>query len=722
MDSIPTNQNAIWEGYGPNPIVEEVYTLDEDDKFDGLPLLHAWNLASVDNTIVDRCSKNLTTWGTKCPSEFLKLFSIVMPTNDPQINESLLCCAYGIASVLKPTERTFVRDMTTWLLKNVFTSEGLTEYRSSIIRATGRAIIERALELGLVSEKEAQAARPPFSLKFEMLPLNKEAALEKESYGPIWHDLAWYVIKGAYRGFFEPKHERYISESDEDKKPIYSRLSDEYIEYLRTEKLGKLSAEELKELDGLVNERVKSRKSWEERKLEFTDEERSTLLEKLANSKRSEAPKTIQEQYYPDAAKLLEEAKRVLGFDVGPHQLTLAAGIAFIEKLGWSEEVFYGKPNGGKEGEILGADLAVTRKHFMSSHGSRSKIMSFGEKYVWAAVHYLQGYYSDYIEHSSMGDDRTPVSDYSLIEDFQNPAQIVSPKYSDTNKRQRFILPCQISPAAPEISGDLKPSISNWVQNAAIPDFRTMILPDLKFTKHLIENQELALINSFVSLTEPTGLGNSLLWLHMFLIEKGELEAFKTNLVSDNCFLRRLIDDVNSGMTTGVECDCYITPRDVIFQSWKKEIEPQISVAIVKDGKLVSIKLDKCLCEVTTTSTANGERSYTLPARILRGGLGIVEGDGIEFFNAQGELIAIHSSAGAGFKDSQDNLYVDRKKLIEFSKSKGKVPIWLVRFDRRQSTKAFHSIGRVDPEISHYQLFFLENDQLNGFNFDPESR
>lgn len=347
LDSIPMNQSAIWEGYGPNPIVEEVYSLNEDDKFDGLPLLHAWNLASVDNDIVDRCSQNLTKWGTKCPSEFLKLFNFVMPTNDPQINEALFCCAYGIASVLKPTELTFVRDMTTWLLKNIFTSEGLTEYRSSIIRATGRAIVERALELGLISETEAQAARPPFSLKFEMLSLNKDAALEKESYGPIWHDLAWYVIKRAYEGFFGPKSDRSISASDEDEKPIYSCLSGEYIDYLCTGKLGKLSAEELKELEGIVKKRIESRKSWNETKLEFTDEERSKLLELLANIKENELPKTIPEQYYPDAAKILEEAKRLLGFDVGPHQLTLAAGIAFIEKLGWSKEVFYGKPNGG---------------------------------------------------------------------------------------------------------------------------------------------------------------------------------------------------------------------------------------------------------------------------------------------------------------------------------------------------------------------------------------
>jgi hypothetical protein len=720
LDYIPLNNNAIWEGYGPNPIKDDIYSLKETDEYDGLPLLHVWNLSSVDNNIVDTCSKNLTSWGSKKPSQFLKLFKHVMPTNDPQINEALLCCAYGIASVLKAADTNFYFEMAGWLLKNVFSKDGLVIYRSSVVRATGRAIVERAAELGLIPETDARAARPPFALKFEMLSLNTDAAKAKESYGPIWHDLAWYVIKSAYRGFFEPNHFRSTSNINWYEKSVYSTLGNEQIDYLKSGKVGKLSDLEIQEIDKVTEQRIKSQRDSENRP-KITDDERADLLEMLANSKTDKTTKTFQHEYFPDAAKILEVAKQSLGFEVTPHQLTLGAGIAFIEKLGWSAEVFYGKPNGGQQGEILGADLAITRKHFMSSHGSRSNIMSFGEKYVWAAVHYLQGYFSDYIEYSSY-DGRYPVTDYSLIEDFQNPAQLVSEKYASENRRKRFILPSPISPSAPEISGDLLASISNWVQKAAIPDFNSIILPEVKFTKHLTANQELALIYSFVSMTEITGLGNSLLWLHTFLIDQSELAAFKKNLDKENYFFRHLIDDVNSGMTTGVECDCYITPRDVIFQSWKKEIEPRTSITIVKDGKLTSLDLEKCICKVTTTSIASGERSYELPAKALRSGLGIVEGDGVEFYNVKGELVAINSTAGAGFKDSQDNLYVDRQKLMEYSNSHGKVPIWLVRFDRRQSTKAFHSIGRVNPEISHYRLFYLEKNHLCEFSFESESR
>jgi hypothetical protein len=725
LDHIPHNQSAVWEGYGANPIREEAYTLDEVDHFDGLPLLHAWNLTSVDNSIVDRCSNNLTEWGVKSTSEFIKLFKLLMPTNDPQLNEMIVCCAYGITSVLKPVETGFVQDMAIWLLGNVFTQEGLKRYRSSIIRGTGRVIVERAFQLGLISAEEVQRARPPFLLKFEMLLLDKEAAQASESYGPIWHDLAWYVIKDAYRGFFEPRHAQNISSLHHVSELTRPWLRDFEIEYVLSEKLGTLEKYEKETLKTDLTLRQQSPKKLENSKFDFPKEQCKQLLDLISEAKQKppiEQEKSLQTNFHEDAARILDEAKKILGFDVSPHQLTLSIAYKFIEDLGWTQQTFEGQPNGGQEGEIIGADLAITRQHFMASHGARSKIMSFGEKYVWAAVHHLQGYYSDYIKHGSMGRERNPVSDYSLIQDFPNPAQLILPKISSHDRRNKFIIPCDLSPVAPEISGDLKAGISKWVQEAEKPDLSKVIFPDSTFTRHLLDNREMALMHSFMSIGDPTGLARSLLWLHMVLIEQADWPKLKGNLVPDNCFIRELISDGFSRLNTRVECDCYISPRDVIFQSWKREIEPKIALNVVNDGKLKSIHLFKCVCEVMARSNQYGERRFNLPSQILRNGLGIVSGDGTQYFDAQDNLVAINSEAGSSFKDSQDNLYVDRQKLLEFAKDEKKVLLWFVRLDRKQSIKGFELIGRVDPEISHYYLFYLENGTLSQFNFDPDIR
>ncbi|MCA9422427.1 MAG: hypothetical protein KC592_15505 [Nitrospira sp.] len=309
-----------------------------------------------------------------------------------------------------------------------------------------------------------------------------------------------------------------------------------------------------------------------------------------------------------------------------------------------------------------------------------------------------------------------------MVEDFPNPAQLIEPKYSSHDRRKKFILPCDLSPAAPEISGDLQLGISKWVQEAEIPDLSQVIFPDSKLTNHLVDNRSLALIHSFMSIADPTGLARSLLWLHMFFIEDDDLPKLKASLIQDNCFIRDLIAETHFGLTAKVECDCYISPRDVIFQNWKSEIEPQIALNVVSGGILESICLCKCVCEVTARSTEHGERHFTLPSKILRNGLGIVSGDGTQYFDSQDNIVAINAEAGSGFKDSQDNLYVDHQKLLEFTNAKNKVPIWLVRFDRQQSTKAFSTIGRVNPEISNYYLFYLDDDTLSKFSFDPEFR
>lgn len=63
IDDMPGEVGNPWAGYGHNSIQDEIYDLNEYDKFDGLPLLHAWNLTSVNNSIVNRCKENLTRWG-----------------------------------------------------------------------------------------------------------------------------------------------------------------------------------------------------------------------------------------------------------------------------------------------------------------------------------------------------------------------------------------------------------------------------------------------------------------------------------------------------------------------------------------------------------------------------------------------------------------------------------------------------------------------------------
>lgn len=733
LDYVPNNHGAIWEGQGYNPIREDTYSLDTFDKFNGLPLLHAWNLTSIDNEIVSRCSQNLVKWGDQNSSEFYKLFCMMLPSNDPQLEEVLICCAYGIVTLLKPDQNEFIKDLSQWLIKNVFNPDAIKQYRSSVIRGAGRAILERASQLDLISEDDAKASRPPFDLIFEPLPLFPDAAKENESYGPIWHDLAWYTIKKAYNGFFECKTEKYPPRDDSDN-PHEAFWQESEIQYVLSEDIGLLDDEEKERLKNALTRKQEEIKRRETDQNKFLDVSVERLLKLLAEAREAREGKEEGEkeqntlagvrkkdfEYYPDAACLLKKHCTILGFECGHHQLVLAAVYQFLLNLGWNKDNFYGKPNGGKEGEILGADLAVTRQYFMASHGSRSKQMSFAEKYIWAAVHYLQGYFSDYIEFNDTGDERKRVDDYSLIVNIPNPAQSVLPKYSSNNS-QRWIGSQSLSPVEPSIQGDLKSAISRWMQEAALPDFSQLLLPEQKFTKHIADD-ELCLMYSFISQTEITGLGESLLWLHGFLIEMKDMEILESNLKERNLFLRKLISETPDGMTTGVECDCYISPRDAVFLSWKKELEPTTSVTVVANGRVSSIALHRCVSRVTSTSTEHEERTYHLPSRIVRNGLGITSGDGYVYMDDKEKVLAVNVDSGQAYRNSQDCLYLDRTSFFSFVENTKKVPIWLLRFDRRASVKAFHSIGGIDTEITHCFLCYWKDGGLASFKFESTVR
>ena len=223
---------------------------------------------------------------------------------------------------------------------------------------------------------------------------------------------------------------------------------------------------------------------------------------------------------------------------------------------------------------------------------------------------------------------------------------------------------------------------------------------------------------SFISQTEITGLGDSLLWLHGFLIEKKDMEILESNLKERNLFLRKLISETPDEMTTGVECDCYISPRDAVFLSWKKELEPTTSVTVVANGRVSSIALHKCVSRVTSTSTEHEERTYHLPSRIVRNGLGITSGDGDVYMDDKEKVLAVTVDSGQAYRNSQDCLYLDRTSFFSFVENTKKVPIWLLRFDRRASTKAVHSIGEVNTEITHCFLYYWKDGGLVSMKFE----
>ena len=175
----------------------------------GLPLLFGWSLAIADNVYREYCRTQLTTWGLHNPAELLKLLDLLYFCGDDQIQEDLSRVLFGIASLIT-TPGHGLEPLAAWLLDRVFTLDQIVSIRNSVVRACGRAVVERAFTLGDCSDEGADAARSPYPTTDELLPLELGGAYgSRGERFPIVHDLAWYVIEKNYKGFLDLKFERY---------------------------------------------------------------------------------------------------------------------------------------------------------------------------------------------------------------------------------------------------------------------------------------------------------------------------------------------------------------------------------------------------------------------------------------------------------------------------------------------------------------------------------
>lgn len=185
---IPYNQGASWEGHGENPVIHE--RLVRTDTHEGLPLLFAWSLTTVDERLRYHCRQELTTWGKENPGEFIKLLELTYPTDDSQMKEELVRVAAGITCLFAPEEGAPLAALARWALTEIFDDE---KVQNIVIRHMGRIIIERAFYHDLLEEDDVKRARPPYPRADALLELDPEAASATgETFGPISADLGWY--------------------------------------------------------------------------------------------------------------------------------------------------------------------------------------------------------------------------------------------------------------------------------------------------------------------------------------------------------------------------------------------------------------------------------------------------------------------------------------------------------------------------------------------------
>lgn len=217
--SIPSylrnNYNASWRTFSELDL--SMIALSDKDNYMGKPLILVWRLSSVDNDVRRDCRLNLTEWGINNPYEYLDLLLYCADINDEQIVEDIFAIAYGIA-LGKFVQKEYLEKLSSWIVENVYSEEGLFKYENSAIRYYCKGIVKIAISKGLCDAECEKRISEKYIRKSSFMPAYKDSFDSKRlsGYGPIYYDLARYVLCDHLDRFFciNYKTREYLRETE----------------------------------------------------------------------------------------------------------------------------------------------------------------------------------------------------------------------------------------------------------------------------------------------------------------------------------------------------------------------------------------------------------------------------------------------------------------------------------------------------------------------------
>lgn len=176
------------------------FYLWEGENWNNTPMIFAWGLSSINQKLRDEIRTALTRWALTNQKDFCNLLDRFFPNSDPQILQDLATVALGVAC--KSSDKVGLKQLSTWILKNVFTGN-TSPFYDPIVRYGFRALLERAYDLGVISEMQVRKGRPNIRKRLTLLSPDTSVLGAHDGTYPITHDLAWYVMDDAYKDFFK---------------------------------------------------------------------------------------------------------------------------------------------------------------------------------------------------------------------------------------------------------------------------------------------------------------------------------------------------------------------------------------------------------------------------------------------------------------------------------------------------------------------------------------
>lgn len=714
--SVPSNIvygiSEKWASHTSIQLGHEDYQLKADDSFDGLPLIYAWLLTTVNNSERVNYRETLGKWAVNQPLEFFKLFQLVIKTNDAQMKEDIYSIAAG--SVLEnQLNEEYIKLFCNWIIHFVYPDVNTCTTNNIAIRYYTLSILEIGYKKGYINEETTKRCRPPYSNNGD-IPIDITAITGSRmgGYRPIDYDLSRYVLIDPIDSyFFYP--EKVYSDSERDE---ISSLSDyfnldEVKELLKIENLDeKITVK----LNNLVNYYEDQQSFWSRTGLleDYVDsEDRTSIEEKISviiaeeSKRRTENEENLNLKYNSKAAKLLNHY--IEKYDVPnltSDQFILCAAYNYLIEQGWTKDMFLTHTSSDSEERIIGIDSAIHSKFRAATHGEKSGVMSFCEKYIWTAKNEILGYLADNLLCKDYNKPPFIVKNYNLLTDFPSTLQEISqidPK--EKRKHTEFYLPENLSP---EIEGVVnEEAINLWMKNTPEPTLENWIC--LKDEKELAEM--LALFG-YHSLSNQTG-GETNMWITSIIINKENLSTFKSDFLNKKSYLTSIFNNISDVHAT-IDTSCYTTPKEVLLLDEMEEADATKKAITFIDKNFNEYFFNYTATECVSHSLEFGDVYYMMPSKYIRTLLNIIDGNGYEFYDIDEKEIGSYKVAGEPWFDEQSYLCVNKKKLLESLENEKKSIVWIVRIMREATPKAREKYQNVNGRHDEYHLLWYENGKI----------
>lgn len=369
-----------------------------------------------------------------------------------------------------------------------------------------------------------------------------------------------------------------------------------------------------------------------------------------------------QDQDCPEAKALLDLYRDKYQLpEVFAHSWTMAAAISYIKN-------------------VLGLTRNDGNGWTSESHGGKSKVYTYEEKYTWLAVHYLQGYLSDYVPIKENYSDRVWVEDYTKLTEIPNPGEQAASLYPQKApiKNQEWIIKEELAPTL-DLTGDIDKNIKAWVNEKPKIDFGKWIYFDGKdFPEYGKEKKWLALLND-TFLSESSNAGVTNLKIRAVIIQEADFQQLHTTLGNklQRSHVARHLDRLYSSPDTGT----YSNPADLVWMKWIGETEPSSEFHNISGLTQLNHTIVKLVQE-----TVHGEKYYRLPSKMVRELLNIQSYTDDILKDGDDNITSfIHKKSDGSHRDSQEIVLADHKLLEELLRKKGLRIIWLCDFFKKKN-------------------------------------